>query len=52
MVQFIFDRPVTTFGQFGDHRMDGTAAALENELTQLFLFAGGWPSEWPLPALP
>jgi len=52
VVQFTFDRPTTTFGQFKDERMTATAQALEDELTQLFLFAGGWPSQWPLPALP
>ncbi|KAK0715450.1 hypothetical protein B0H67DRAFT_580733 [Lasiosphaeris hirsuta] len=52
VVQFAFDRPTTTFAQFGDSRLIVTAAALENELTQLFLFAGGWPSDWPPPALP
>lgn len=52
VVQFSFDRPTTTFGRFGDQRLKDTAEALEDELTQLFLFAGGWPSKWPLPALP
>jgi len=52
VVQFAFERPTTTFGQFGDARLQDTAEALDNELTQLLLFAGGWPSDWPLLALP
>jgi hypothetical protein len=49
VVKFVFDRPITTFGQFGDPRVDAVAAMLDNELTQLFLFVGGWPSSWPIP---
>ncbi|KAK3387592.1 hypothetical protein B0H63DRAFT_541930 [Podospora didyma] len=52
VVRFVFDKPTSTFGQFGDPRIDAVAVALDNELTQLFLFAGGWPSSWPLPPLP
>ncbi|KAK5658635.1 hypothetical protein OQA88_2028 [Cercophora sp. LCS_1] len=51
-VKFVYDRPTTTFGQFDDPRIDVTAKALDYELTQLFLFVGGWESEWPVPALP
>jgi len=48
VVQFVFDRPTTTFGQFGKPGITPTAVALDNALTQLFLFAGGWPFSWPV----
>lgn len=52
VVQFAFDTPTSMFGSFGDKRLKATAEALEEELNELCFFAGGWPSKWPLPALP
>ncbi|OIW25344.1 hypothetical protein CONLIGDRAFT_691269 [Coniochaeta ligniaria NRRL 30616] len=48
VVKFVFDTPTTTFGQFADWRIDAVATKLDMALTQLCLFAGGWPSRWPI----
>ncbi|KAK4455255.1 hypothetical protein QBC34DRAFT_340660 [Podospora aff. communis PSN243] len=50
VVQFAFDTPTSMFGSFGDKRLKETAEALEEELTELLLFAAGHPSSWTAPS--
>ncbi|KAK1755856.1 hypothetical protein QBC47DRAFT_413590 [Echria macrotheca] len=52
VAKFVFDRPTSLFGQFKEPGIKPTAEALDDQLTQLFLFCGGWPSDWPIAPLP
>ncbi|KAM7192744.1 hypothetical protein V8F33_008205 [Rhypophila sp. PSN 637] len=49
---FFFDRPVSLFGHLKSKKTWAVVEGLDDQLSQLLLFAGGWPSRWPVPALP
>ncbi|KAM7223122.1 hypothetical protein V8F06_001678 [Rhypophila decipiens] len=49
---FFFDRPVSLFGHLKSNKSRAVVQGLDDQLNQLLLFAGGWPSRWPVPAMP